>query len=113
MSFVLKVEMKIIKILFNLIILTVKGDTFKMELMELPNIGLELQKKLIEVGIISTKQLKEIGAKEAAIQIKLKHDVCLHMLYALEGAIQGVRKPLLSKETKEDLKKFYSEVISK
>lgn len=37
-------------------------------------------------------KIKHIGNKEALLRIKAKHDVCLHMLYALEGAVQGVRK---------------------
>jgi len=31
----------------------------------------------------------------------------LHMLYGLQGAIEGIKDSLLSKSTKEDLKAFY------
>jgi len=33
---------------------------------------------------------------------------CIHRLYALEGAIRGIKKILLPPERKEDLKAFYN-----
>ena len=35
-------------------------------------------------------------------------DACLHMLYGLEGAIEGVNDNSLSQETKEELKAYYN-----
>ena len=76
------------------------------------NIGPVLEKKLREAGIISYTNLKEIGSKEAFLRIRIKDETaCLHMLYALEGAIQGIRYPLLSQACKEDLKNYYNKLI--
>ena len=54
---------------------------------ELPNIGGILEQKLIQVGIGTPRQLRELGSKEAFLRIRLiDHTACLHMLTALEGA---------------------------
>ncbi len=74
----------------------------------LPNIGKILEEQLNEVGIETAYQLKEIGSKQAWLNIKaLDPSACFNRLCALEGAIQGMRWHSLSKETKDELKKFY------
>jgi len=49
-----------------------------------------------------------LGSKQALIKISALENsgACLNMLYALEGAIQGIRWHGLSKETKQELKEF-------
>lgn len=80
------------------------------ELSKLPNIGKTVEAQLIQVGIDTTEKLKEIGAKEAWIKIlEIDESACINRLMALEGAIQGVKKSLLSDEVKADLKDFYLE----
>lgn len=78
------------------------------ELSTLPNIGNVLEKNLNDIGIDTPEQLQAIGSKEAFIRIKLNDaGACLHMLYGLQGAIEGIRDTFLSENTKADLKKFY------
>ena len=78
------------------------------ELSELPNIGKEVERQLNEVGICTYEELKNVGAKQAWLKIQeIDESACIHRLLALEGAIQNVRKTLLSDETKADLKEFY------
>ena len=61
-----------------------------------------------QVGINSVDELKSIGAKEAWLKIqKIDESACIHRLMALEGAIEGVKKTILSDEVKADLKEFY------
>lgn len=80
------------------------------ELSKLPNIGKVLEEQLNQVGITTVSELKEIGSKEAWLKIqKIDESTCIHRLMALEGAIQGVKKTMLTDEVKVDLKKFYQE----
>ena len=78
------------------------------ELSSLPNIGKTVEEQLFCVGINSALELKRIGAKEAWLKIQeIDETACIHRLMALEGAIQGVKKTMLSDEVKADLKEFY------
>ena len=73
------------------------------ELAKLPNIGKKVEEQLIQVGIDSADKLKRIGAKEAWLKIQeIDESACIHRLMALEGAIQGVKKTMLSDEVKAD-----------
>lgn len=75
----------------------------------LPNLGKTIEQQLNEVGIETVKQLIEIGSKEAWLRIKAIDDsACINRLYALEGAIEGVRWHNLSEEVKGQLKEFYN-----
>lgn len=78
-------------------------------LTKLPNIGKTLAAKLTLVGITNLEELKEVGSENALIKISTleKNEACINMLYALEGAIQGIRWYGLSKERKYELKEFY------
>ena len=78
------------------------------ELSSLPNIGKTVEEQLFRVGISSVDELKRIGAKEAWLKIQeIDETACIHRLMALEGAIQGVKKTMLSDEVQADLKEFY------
>lgn len=78
------------------------------ELSKLPNIGKTVEEQLIKVGIHTADDLMRIGAKAAWLKIQeIDESACIHRLLALEGAIQGVKKTMLSDETKADLKEFY------
>jgi DNA transformation protein len=80
------------------------------ELSELPNIGMEVEHQLNEVGIKTCAALKEDGSRNAWLKIKsIDPSACIHRLHALEGAIQGIKKTNLPKETKYALKAFYTE----
>lgn len=78
------------------------------ELSKLPNIGKTVEEQLVLVGIQTVDELKNIGAKEAWLKIqKIDESACIHRLMALEGAIEGIKKTMLSNEVKADLKEFY------
>ncbi|MCG8306145.1 MAG: TfoX/Sxy family protein [Cytophagales bacterium] len=74
-----------------------------------PNIGKTLAIRLSQVGIDCREKLLSIGAEDTFIKIKTidKH-ACLNMLYALEGAIQGIRWHKLSEDRKRELREFYN-----
>ncbi len=77
-------------------------------LTSLPNIGEKLAEKLNIVGIESEQDLKNIGSKNAIIMISTieNSSACINMLYALEGAIQGIRWHGLDINRKHELKEF-------
>jgi len=79
-------------------------------LSKLPNIGGMVEAQLNEVGITTPEQLRNIGSKQAWLKIKaIDASACIHRLYALEGAIQGIKKTQLSIDKKEELKEFYNQ----
>lgn len=75
----------------------------------LPNVGKVLEDNLLRIGVETPEQLRNMGAEEVFIQIRAQVDpgACLHMLYGLQGAIDGVPDKFLSEETKNKLKAFY------
>ena len=80
------------------------------ELSELPNIGKRVEQQLNEVGVNTVDDLKKIGAKDAWLRIQqIDESACIHRLMALEGAVCGVKKTMLSDEEKADLKSFYQQ----
>ena len=80
------------------------------ELSKLPNIGKTVEEQLLQVGISSADELKNMGAKAAWLKIQeIDESACIHRLLALEGAIQGVKKTMLPDEVKADLKEFYQQ----
>lgn len=82
------------------------------ELQKLPNIGKVAEDLLIQAEIDTPEKLLALGSREAFLRIRLiDSGACLHMLYGLEGAVQGVRDTFLSPETKQGLKEFYKKLI--
>lgn len=80
------------------------------KLSSLPNIGEKLEQQLNEVGIYTAEQLIYTGSKQAWLKIKeIDASACIHRLYGLEGAIQGIRKSELAQDKKMELKNFYNE----
>ena len=78
------------------------------ELSKLPNIGKRVEEQLNLIGIYSLEDLKQIGSKEAWLKIReIDKSACINRLYALEGAIEGIRWHNLSEEKKLMLKEFY------
>jgi DNA transformation protein len=77
------------------------------QLTELPNIGKELEKLLLQAGINSPAELKSIGSCKAFQLIHaIDNTACISKLCALEGAIQGIRWHNLDDETKQKLKDY-------
>jgi DNA transformation protein len=79
-------------------------------LSKLPNVGKVLEGNLLAVGIETPEQLREIGVEETFLRIRLQRDpgACLHMLYGIQGAIEGIPDKFLPSQKKEELKKFYN-----
>lgn len=79
------------------------------EVGELPNIGKRIEEELKAAGMATDEELAAAGAVEALLRINglLFDEGCLNKLYALEGAIQGLRWHFLDKERKEALKLEY------
>jgi DNA transformation protein len=81
------------------------------ELTALPNIGKTLAERLEQADIHSYDDLAAIGSIEAVLRIKEANlDACYNMLYALEGAIQGVRWHAIPKEERAQLKAEFDQV---
>ncbi len=75
------------------------------DLTQLPNIGPTLALKLQGIGIQSLEELKKIGSIEAVLQIGVKDTfACYNMLYAIEGAIQGIRWHSIPKDERAQIK---------
>ena len=78
------------------------------KLSDLPNISTVLSQKLMDVGICSPDELKNIGSKDAFVRIRLKDPTaCFSMFCAIEGAIQGIRWHFLDADVKKDLRAFF------
>ena len=75
------------------------------ELIELANIGKVLARKLRQAGIATYEDLIDLGSVEAYLRI-WDHEgiIGYNMLYALEGAIQGVRWHDLAAEQRQAVK---------
>ncbi len=80
-----------------------------MALSDLPNIGKTLEIKLDGIGISTRKDLIDLGSEQAIVRLSTmeKSGVCINMLYALEGAIQGIRWHNLPQSRKAELRNFY------
>jgi DNA transformation protein and related proteins len=80
------------------------------ELADLPNIGREVVKLLVSVGIRTPQDLIRLGAVAAAARIRAIRPAdppCRSMLAGLEGAIRGTRWHAIPKEQREALWKEY------
>jgi DNA transformation protein len=72
------------------------------------NLGEETVSKLIEAGIDSFEKLEKMGSCQAFLRLQtIDPGACLNLLYALEGAIEGVRWHDLSREKKQELLQFH------
>jgi DNA transformation protein len=72
------------------------------------NIGDEIEARLSEVGIDSLEKLEKMGSRQAFMRLlTIDPEACLNLLYALEGAIEGIRWHDLSREIKQELLQFH------
>lgn len=63
-----------------------------MSIEDLPNIGPALAARLSDIGITEPDQLREAGSVACVLRLHDVHDpACYNTLYALEGAIRGIR----------------------
>lgn len=75
------------------------------DLTKLPNIGKVLAKKLHEIDVHSYDDLIDIGSVEATLRIVGPDTFRYYnMLYAIEGAIRGIRWHDMPKEDLKALK---------
>jgi DNA transformation protein len=79
------------------------------QLTDMPNIGKTLAEKLNSIGIYNKEDLKIMGSERAFERIKNleNNGTCLNMLFALEGAIKGIRWHNLEKDRKDELKTYF------
>jgi DNA transformation protein len=84
------------------------------DLTKLPNIGEVLAKKLHNVGVHSYDDLIDIGSVEATLRIVGSDPFGYYnMLYAIEGAIRGIRWHDIPKEDRKFIKEEYDQVRGK
>lgn len=78
-------------------------------LTSLPNIGDVLAEKLAVAGVTDYNDLVSIGSVEAMLKIRdgLDPGACYNMLYAIEGAIRGIRWHNISKDERDQLKREF------
>lgn len=83
------------------------------DLTKLPNIGTVLAEKLSQAGIHSFAELALIGSIQAMGRIRGSIDpqACYNMLYALEGAIRGIRWHDIPREERQKLKSNFDETF--
>lgn len=79
---------------------------------KLPNIGPTLAEKLNLIGVATFDDLVKIGSVEAVICIgQTDKSGCYNMLYALEGAIRGIRWHAIPENERAQLKEKFDELI--
>ncbi|MBC8535716.1 TfoX/Sxy family protein [Feifania hominis] len=79
------------------------------EMSSLPNIGPQVARQLREAGITTAGELRAAGSRQAWLRIRaMDPSACIHRLYALEGAVRGVKKSELPPDVKAELKAFYN-----
>jgi len=82
------------------------------DLTDLPNIGKKLAEKLHDIGVTSPEELAALGSVEAVIRIApATGKGCYNMLYALEGAIQGIRWHSIPSEIRKQIKARLDEIL--
>lgn len=75
-----------------------------MNLTSLPNLGPKSQKMLLAAGIATIDQLREMGAVEAYWRVKQSGaNASLNLLWALEGALSGLRWQDVAREHRTSL----------
>jgi DNA transformation protein len=80
------------------------------KLTDLPNIGKVLAARLHEVGIETVSDLRSLGSVGALLRICAEADdnaPCVNMLYALEGAIRGIRWRTIPRDERARLWRRY------
>ncbi|WP_312978746.1 TfoX/Sxy family DNA transformation protein [Atlantibacter sp.] len=80
----------------------------EMRVKDLPNLSLQYEIWLWEVGISDVDTLKAYGAKECWLRLRtIKKNCGVKALYALEGAIVGLHEAALPAETRRELYEWF------
>ncbi len=75
---------------------------------DLPNIGKVLAGELRNALIPDPETLRNMGTEKTFIRLNcLDKNSCLSKLYAIEGAVQGIRWHKIEALRKQELKMFY------
>ncbi len=73
------------------------------------NIGKTTENQLVQVGIDTMDKLISTGSEGAFLKIRtIDPGACLSLLYALEGAIMGIRWHEIPSGRKQELKQFFN-----
>jgi len=76
-----------------------------------PNIGKYLAEKLIEASIPTIEELKDLGSEAVFTRLNtIDKTICINVLYALEGAVQGIRWHSLNSGRKAELLDFFHQI---
>lgn len=84
------------------------------KLTDLPNIGAVLAGKLEDAGIRTASDLTTLGSVEALLRIRAGADAdapCANTLYALEGAVRGIRWHAIPRSERDALWRRYRTCI--
>ncbi|WMW22861.1 TfoX/Sxy family protein [Methanolobus mangrovi] len=78
------------------------------DLVKLPNIGKKIEEQLEQVGVETPAELAKLGSRKVFERIMtIDETSCINKLYALEGAILGMRWHDLPENEKMALKEYY------
>lgn len=78
------------------------------KLSDLQNIGKVLEARLVEAGVDTPETLRELGSREALVRLREADRArASRELYALEGAIRGIKDTALPEEVKAELRAFH------
>lgn len=84
------------------------------KIIKLPNIGVKLTERLSEAGFQSLSDLKSMGAEGVFLKLKTVFpDACVSTLFAIEGAILGIRWHDIPEQRKRELKNFFNQTCKK
>lgn len=88
-------------------IITRKQDR---RLKDLPNLSLQLEIWLLDVGIQDIETLKICGSKESWLRLRTRTKISgIKTLYALEGAIMGLHEAALPSQTRQELYEWFTQ----
>ena len=81
----------------------------KDDLTSLPNIGKVLAARLSEVDINTPQELMAAGTENVFLRLRaVDEGACINELYAIEGAIRGIRWHALDLQRKVELRAFFN-----
>ncbi|MEA3447702.1 MAG: TfoX/Sxy family DNA transformation protein [Bacteroidota bacterium] len=84
------------------------------KLSESLNVGKVLELKLENVGINSLEELKEVGSEEAFARVKqIDKNAGRSILFAIDGAVQGVKWHKIPEDRKNKLRAYFNELEQK
>ncbi|HDX4051174.1 TPA: TfoX/Sxy family DNA transformation protein [Enterobacter soli] len=78
-------------------------------LKDLPNLTFQIEVLLFEVGITNEEMLRELGAKASWLKIRAQNkQLGIKVLFALEGAIEGLHEAALPAEIRQELTEWFN-----